>query len=312
MNSRITFPEGKSFAFTVFDDTDHSTLANTPRMYRFLRDKGFRTTKSVWPIAPSTPPRVGGSTCAESSYLKWAQTLQQEGFEIALHNVSSQHSKREEIIEGLEAFRKQFGQYPAIQVNHAECNDCVYWGDQRLTGLNKLAYNILTRFANRGFQGCSRDSPYFWGDLLQEHVQYVRQFVFTDINTLKACPFMPYHDPERPYVKHWFASSEGANCASFCRTLREDQQDRLEAEGGVCIMYTHFGADDFYLGNELDPEFSRLMTMLSKRNGWFVPVSTQLDHLITVNGEHQINSLERFCMEVKWLFQKVFFSRGTT
>jgi len=47
---KIRWPEGKKFAFTVFDDTDLSTLGNVREIYSFLMDHGFRTTKSVWPI----------------------------------------------------------------------------------------------------------------------------------------------------------------------------------------------------------------------------------------------------------------------
>ena len=53
---------------------------------------------------------------------------------------------------------------------------------------------------------------------------------------------MPYHDPDRPYVNAWFAASEGADVTAFNRCLSEEHQDRLEAEGGACIMYTHFAS----------------------------------------------------------------------
>ena len=39
-------------------------------------------------------------------------------------------------------------------------------------------------------------------------IEQVRNFVFSDINTLKSCPYMPYQDPTKPYVNYWFASSE--------------------------------------------------------------------------------------------------------
>lgn len=46
----IPWPDGKRFAFTIFDDTDHQTLENVPPVYDFLSDLGLRTTKSVWPL----------------------------------------------------------------------------------------------------------------------------------------------------------------------------------------------------------------------------------------------------------------------
>ena len=65
---RVRWPEGKDFAFTVFDDTDHSTLENAHPVYDLLGDLGFATTKSVWtfPPAQGVPPgRIGGSTCED-------------------------------------------------------------------------------------------------------------------------------------------------------------------------------------------------------------------------------------------------------
>ena len=49
---RITWPDNKRFAFTVFDDPDSQTLEASQAVYGFLRDRGFRTTKGVWPLAP--------------------------------------------------------------------------------------------------------------------------------------------------------------------------------------------------------------------------------------------------------------------
>ncbi len=40
-------------------------------------------------------------------------------------------------------------------------------------------------------------------------MSYVRNFVFDEINTLAACPEMPYFDPAKPFVNAWFASLPG-------------------------------------------------------------------------------------------------------
>jgi hypothetical protein len=86
------------------------------------------------------------------------------------------------------------------------------------------------------FEGHAPDTPFFWGDLCREKVDYVRNFVFREINLDRINPSMPYHDPARPFVNHWFSSCRGGNANSFCETLCEANQDRLETEGGVCIM----------------------------------------------------------------------------
>ncbi len=308
---RITWPEGKKFAFTVFDDTDLTTVHNGPPLYGFLHDCGVITTKSVWPIKGGDEPVFGGSTCADEEYLAWVRQLAAQGFEIGYHNATFHSSKRPQAIGGLTRFVELFGHYPNVFANHAWCMDSIHWGDERLSGLNKLAYNLLTRYRHHGqFRGTDEFSEYFWGDKCKERVRYVRNFVYSDINTLKACPAMPYHDKDRPFVNYWFASSEGANCRLFCRTVSEENQDRLEEEGGACIMYTHFGREDFLQNGRLDPEFVRLMQRLSKKNGWFVPVSTLLDHILKQRGDHVISSRERTRLERKWLMEKVF--RGTT
>ena len=70
-------------------------------------------------------------------------------------------------------------------------------------------------------------------------------------------------------------------------------------------MYTHF-ACGFWAGTGLEPRFEKLMTRLSKKNGWFVPVGTLLDHLLQINGRHEIADRQRRRLERKWLIQKVF------
>ena len=89
---------------------------------------------------------------------------------------------------------------------------------------------------------------------------------------------MPYHDTKRPLVNYWFASSNGRDIQTFNRCLSEENQDRLEEEGGVCIMYAHF-AFGFCEDGRVDPRFAALMRRLAKKNGWFVPVHQVLDHL---------------------------------
>ena len=86
---RIEWPRGR-FAFTVFDDTDLSTIENTKPVYDFLADLGFRTTKSCWIREPraSESGNCRGMTAADPAYRAWLLELQAAGFEIGLHNAS--------------------------------------------------------------------------------------------------------------------------------------------------------------------------------------------------------------------------------
>ncbi len=302
-----SWPEGKKFAFTIFDDTDLSTVKNTKEIYSFLYDLGFLTTKSIWVQESSESHHLQGSTCEDKEYLNWLYGLKKQGFELSLHNVSYNHSTRQQTKDGLEKYIKLFNEKPKSLANHAICAESIYWADARLSGINKHIYNLLTRFKNKNlFQGHIEQSPYFWGDLCKENIKYVRNFVYKDLNTLKECPMMPYHDPERPYVNYWFASSEGNVAETFINTISEENQDKLEEEGGAAIMYTHFGTN-FIKDGKINDEFKRLMLRLSKKNGWFVPVSTLLDYLLLKkNQSKDITARERNKLERKWILHKIF------
>ena len=128
--------------------------------------------------------------------------------------------------------------------------------------------------------------------------------MFSDINTLGACPWMPYHDPARPFVRGWFASTEGSKGPAFLDRVTEREIDRLEAEGGACIMYTHFG-HGFVDAGRLDPRFRRIMEHISRRDGWFVPVGTLLEHLRGGKPEHELTPDQRASLERRWLWLKL-------
>jgi hypothetical protein len=301
----VTWPDGKSFAFTVFDDTDHATLENVRPVYELLAGLGMRTTKSVWALGSSGTAPIGGETADDPEYRAWTLELQAAGFEIASHGARDETSTRAQVVEAMDRFREVYGHDPASLANHADCAESIYWGADRLTGATRLAYNLVTGFRRRGiFRGHVEGDPLFWGDVCRERVRYVRNFTYRDVNTLAQCPVMPYRDPDRPYVNAWFAGSEGANLDAFNTCLAEEEQDRLEAEGGACIMYTHF-ASGFVHDGGLDPRFTELVTRLAGKNGWFVPVSTLLDHLAAARGVRSITPSQRRRLERRWLRSKV-------
>ena len=304
-------PGNARFAFTVFDDTDGSTVENVEPVYRFLAEIGLRTTKSVWPLASQPSAKIGGSTLAERDYLAFVRRLQQNGFEIGLHNVRNDDALRAMVIDGFNRFEDSLQTTPRTHCNHDRNRENLYWGPNRLETLPvRFAYNLSTRFKyHRSFEGHVEDSPYFWGDICHDRITYVRNFVFDEINLLRLNPTLPYHDPKRPFVNFWFSSTEGATVNKFCELLSEPNQDRLAEEGGVCIMYTHFSAG-FFQNRELNPIFKRLMLRIAKMNGWFVPVATLLDYLRQKQETSVISSAELSRMEKRWLLSKLI--KGTT
>ena len=306
--AKPAWPQGKRFAFTIVDDTDKSTVQNVGPVYDFLSELGLRTTKTIWPIAPLGPPRIGGQSLEDPDYRLWVLGLKDRGFEIALHGASDETSTRERVLRGLNYFREVIGQDPRLHANHTGQVESIYWGRARLDGVPKVIYQWAWRLTKGEdqFHGQREGGPYFWGDLCRDRIMYVRNLVFREINTLKVDPLMPYHDPRRPYVRYWFSSSDGASVPSFCRLISEANQDRLLEEGGACIAYTHFG-NGFWRDSRLDPEFARLMRRLANLPGWFVPASRLLDYLGEVRGWQVVDEDRRKLdrMQWSWLLQKL-------
>ena len=206
-------------------------------------------------------------------------------------------------------FDSYFGAYPSSMANHYN-GEAIYWGNARLSGWRRAAYNLITRGQNNGrFFGHVKGHPSFWGDICRDRIEYCRNFVFSDLNTLGMCPYMPYQDPEKPFVRSWFSASEGSNAGSFLKTIGERYQDRLEEQGGASIMYTHFG-HGFVRDGKLSTEFQRLMKRLAQKNGWFVPVTTLLNFLKERQGVTVLDPARTRSLETRWLWEKVF--RGTS
>jgi hypothetical protein len=265
----------------------------------------------VWPGAAVRTPNSRGATCEDAEYRRHTQSLQALGFEVGYHNHTKHSSTRPEIIGGLDIFRDYFGHDPIAMANHYNA-DAMYWGPARLTPPVRGLYVAATAGRKNGRHfGHVEGHPSYWGDVCRDRIRYCRNFVFSNIDTLAACPWMPYHDATKPFVNAWYASTEGSNAPRFLNALSETNQDRLEESGGACIMYTHFGhgfVDED--SGVMSPRFIELMRRLSAKGGWFVPVSTLLDYLRTRRGVTELGTPERRRLEQRWLWEKLF--RGTS
>jgi hypothetical protein len=297
------FPGNKAFAFAIYDDTDLSTVENVVPVYKLLEEIGMRSTKSVWPLATVRDGWHCGASLQEPDYLDFIMHLRDKGFEIALHNVRNHDATREVIEEGFEEFHRLIGSYPRTHANHSRNRENICWGEARFNSLRHMYKLALACKSGRIFEGHKQESPFFWGDLCRDRIDYVRNFVFRDVNLDRVNPTMPYRDPLRPFVKFWFSSCYGSDATSFCHTIREANQEQLQAEGGVCIMYTHF-ACGFVKEGRVEPRTEQLLRCLAQRPGWFVPVSTLLDFLRSERGDATITPAEFSSMERHWAWDR--------
>lgn len=305
----MKFPDSRTFAFTMFDDTDDGTVQNLKPVYDLLRDHGIKTTKSVWVY----PPRgtFTGGCLLDDEYLAFIRGLQDDGFEIGLHNVGDGAFSRDEIAEGLEIFNNLLGHYPIIHTNHVSNIDNIYGGAKRFTFPLSAWYGTLSKLhRGRGVPRSLGDEPtskHFWGDLAKQHIKYQRNLTFNDVNTLRCDPKMPYRVKAKgDYANHWFSSSDGHTIDEILHLLRDENLDRLEESGGVCIAYTHLAYGFTDSDNRLIPAFRERIENLARRNGWFAPVSTVLDHLKSANDDDgDPGYAYRLRSDMRWLSQRV-------
>jgi hypothetical protein len=310
-NKKVNWPNGKKFAFSIIDDTDVSSYERIKPIYDLLEELGLRTTKTVW-IAKSKQPSKNfyrSQTMEDKAYAALVQRLNEKGFEIAMHGASMESSQRTDIEEAIEKFRDYFGRYPKMHINHAENNDNLYWGVERFDSIIlRVCYKLFDRNEKRQYSGHDEKSPYFWGDLCEKYIKYVRNFSYGDINLLKINPSMPYHNERCRYVNLWFSSVDAFEPWIFNEKIKPDNVDLLEKEGGVCILSTHFGKY-FVENGALNAGTNRVLTELARRKGWFVPASEILDYLYEVGQKGKIGRRELWEIQYKWLLYKTFGAR---
>jgi hypothetical protein len=305
----IAFPNGKRFAFSIIDDTDMATLERVKPIYDLLERRGMRTTKTVWMYDSSdtSNPTNRGDSLRDAAYRRFILDLHRKGFEIAMHGVRGGSSRRADVERGFDEFKAIFGAYPAMYINHALNAENLYWGSDLFSfAPYRWAGAIAIRHQ---FSGHDPDSEFFWGDLAQKRVRYMRRFTFQNANLLAVNASIPYHLPDKPYVNYWFPTANGARAIEFDWLLRRENIERLEREGGVCLVYAHLGSGSFNKDGGLDRRFVERITELSAHNGWFVPASEILDYMRgRPSWTGNLSYLERLRVDTRFIAERLLLS----
>lgn len=307
----MKFPDNKTFAFTILDDTDDATLENVRPVYECLQRHGLRTTKTVWPVDCPEGSRIffAADTLQRKEYLNFVHKLAKNGFEVAFHGATMETSRRARTIEALEFLKGEFGCYPTLFCNHGFNRDNLYWGPKRFqTTVLRYVMGMLSCVKRAESYGEVEDSEFFWGDVCQKHVRYVRNFTFSCLNMMEVNPDMPYRLAGTPYVNGWFSTADAPDAAAFVQLLSDEKLDTLEQSGGVCIVSTHLGKG-FTKNGVLDAQVERILSGLGQRPGWYVPVTKLLDYLSGRRGQGRRQYLgpwKTAKLEMRFLLDKVF------
>ena len=301
------FPGVKQFAFTIFDDTDVATVENIRPVYRLLEDLGMRTTKTAWPVrCPEGSRNFSSSeTLEDPDYREFVVDLQRRGFEIASHGATMESSPRPRTLDAMERFRDTFGAYPRLHANHSFNRENLYWGVDRLDDpVLRAVYRRMNGRPAGYYQGHAPESPYWWGDFAERHVEYARNLTFAELNVLRINPSMPYHDPGRPLVKWWFSSTDAEGADEFAGLMSRESLERLERDGGVCIVSTHLGKR-YSQSGQVHPGVRNALESLARRPGWFPPVGPLLDWLSSRRTDDHLPRREWRTMQWRWLWDVV-------
>jgi hypothetical protein len=296
--TNLSWPEGKRFAFSIFDDTDNATVENVSPVYKCLLKLGIKTTKSVWPLRSDLSERSWGQSLEDLEYLGFVKELQNQGFEIAFHGARSGVNQRSVTLEALDAFREKIGHDPRCFAHHSVNRENLYWG------ANRCNLSFLRPFARRfserpDFYGEAQDSEFYWADVCNQRIKYVRNYGFNTLNIRKNDPYTPYHDPSRPMVRNWFSTSYGLTPTNPKILFLPKRIRQWEMTGALVILQVHF-ADGFAHRGAVHPKFERGFEMLAKSNGWFAPVSEILDHIEATRGMHTLTSYQALMLELRW------------
>ena len=309
MKNNLTYPSGTEFAFTILDDTDDTTVKNGRPVYDLLYNLGLRTTKTVW--AFDTPlnnrgPYFAGETLSSPDYLEWVHELADGGFEIAFHNATMGSSLRQDTIKALDLIKNEFGQPVRLHCNHGQNLENLHWGADRyrLYIIRKILNIFSKSKSHPKFEGNNPKSPYYWSDVADERLSYIRAFTFRKLNGARILPGRPFHDSTKQNGPVFFNTTDASDVSVFNKFVTIDSINKLHKQKGWAIVSTHLGKG-FYKDNKLDVEFKRTMEYLASLPGWFVPASQLLDFVSAEMGSHEISKIQRTGMELSHIADRV-------
>jgi hypothetical protein len=305
----MNWPGNKDFAFTIIDDTDKATIDNIKPVYDFLYQNGLITTKTVWSFP--TEDEFKGDTLKDEEYKNFIKDLADKGYEVGFHGAGSGDFIRGDVLESFEDIKKLIGSYPKVHLNHAFNKNNLFWSYKRFTPLIGFLYKHIKKIFKMEdvvSQGDVESSPFFWGDFAKEHVRYIRNRVFTGLDTISYDKYMPYKEKRKEkYSNYWFSSSDGIDLKTFLSLLSKENVDKLEYKRGCAIVYVHFAYGFTDENKELNEEFKNRIRYLASKNGWFVPAGDILDYLASTREKDMyLEGFRALALDVKWMAGRIY------
>lgn len=281
------YPNGYNFAFTIVHDADYAYSKRLEPIFRVFNELGLKITATVFIKRASEE--------FEASNIKYLKSVNQRdrpfwgyrnvplseeeekgfykriaalGHEIGMHTPSATSDTRETVIQSFERFKKVFGSYPKIYVEH--------WGEG-----NK---------ETQGNEGANPQSPYYCTDLLNHYRCWVWAIPgglakpshkkFYNILAVNGSPFSDYALKKFGIVNGFLRSGQyrHGDGDGFLEWYSRENIDALEKERGLALVYAHL--DIKWLDKKtrkMRKKLEKRLHYLASKDGWFVPAGKILD-----------------------------------
>ena len=214
--------------FVLTNDPDHGLLDDYRRVFRELGNLQIRVTTAVFCVlkddgsALARHCRENETHClADDAYRDFMLELRDQGHEIAFHGYSQVSDTRDEFRQGLDIYRRTFGAYPRIYIEHG--------------GHPRSHPPGLCKRENLKVEGGSPGSPYFVKDLVRDifDAVWTHDYLLDGVyEPLRVADIFPVEDGIR-YFKRWRMNH-----------VEKLASNLTEARNAI-VGYTHFGYRGF-------------------------------------------------------------------
>ena len=163
--------------FVLTNDPDHGKTEDYRRILKLLAKKGIYVTTAVFCTLKDDGSLLGRHcykgethTLEDREYRKLMLKARDWGHEIAFHGYSQVSDTRDEFLRGLEIFKKVFGGYPKIYIEHG--------------GHPKKHPIGLVKKENLALEGTKKGSRYYVEDVIKEVFELVwtHEYLLDDLN----------------------------------------------------------------------------------------------------------------------------------
>ena len=176
--------------FVLTNDPDHGLLDDYRRVFRELGNRRILVTTAVFCMlkddgsALARHCRENETHClADDAYRDFMLELRDQGHEIAFHGYSQVSDTRDEFRQGLDIYRRTFGAYPRIYIEHG--------------GHPRSHPPGLCKRENLKVEGGSPGSPYFVKDLVRDifDAVWTRDYLLDGVyEPLRVADIFPVED----------------------------------------------------------------------------------------------------------------------